>query len=413
MDPATDAVIPPVPARTVYRYGLIGLALTAAAAGLTVAVAVADREGPGLIASVRLLLVAVGVVTAGAALSWRASLPLAWLIAGGTALLAWLGLPPHWDSARLVAFVLAGVGIAGAILMALPLTLRLAAGSAFIVFHFTGILAATTWPNPTPWVTEQIGTRVHIKYLMFMYLRNAYHFYSPEPGPASHIFALVTYDAIDPATGKPETQWVRMPDRAEHTKDPLGLTYYRRLSLTEQVSQTIPEYITPAGFERIDVRVRRDKVARGEFANYPRIPYAPPEVEQPIYQYRMPYPTITRYVLPSYAGHILRTQVSPGASKAKAKTVKLYRLEHRVIDVRMFRDGVSPYHPITYRPYFLGEFRLNDADRAELADPQDPMLYWLVPIVPKTTPGKAEKAEDEIEDFLTRHAGFKVEWRRP
>jgi hypothetical protein len=98
-------------------------------------------------------------------------------------------------------------------------------------------------------------------------------------------------------------------------------------------------------------------------------------------------------------------------------TVKIYRLEHRIVPVASYAAGTDPYHPLTYRPYFLGEFYLDaETDRGELLDPQDPMLYWLVPILPKQptlTPGSRVTAEDEIEDYLSKHAGFKVEWRRP
>ncbi|MGL4421917.1 MAG: hypothetical protein ACRCZF_14720, partial [Gemmataceae bacterium] len=95
---------------------------------------------------------------------------------------------------------------------------------------------------------------------------------------------------------------------------------------------------------------------------------------------------------------------------------KVYRLEHRLVPPAAFVDKdnpLSPYHPITYRPYFLGEYKLNAADEAELTNPQDPMLYWLVPILPKRMPGKAEKVEDEIDDYLSAHAGYKLNWSRP
>jgi hypothetical protein len=408
-----DDPVPPVPARTVYRTGLAGAGLCLLASAVGLAVRVSETDGPGFVSTIRLLLVAVGAVTAGAAVSLRPKLPFAWLIAGTASLLAVVGIPPHWDSAVLVAEVLTGVAATGAVLAYLPLGTRLTVASFMIVFHFTGILCAVTWPTPTPWMTEQIGTRVHLKYLMFMYLRNAYHFYSPEPGPASLIYALVTYDAVDPATGQPEAEWVQLPRRDLHMKDPLGLTYFRRLSVTEQISMTVPDYVTPSGFERLDIRQRREAVALGNLKDYPRIPLAPPEIEQPIHQYRMPYPSVTRYILPAYAAHLLHTQKSP-LSGAAAKTVKIYRLEHRILDVRQFKEGVSPFHPTTQRPYFLGEFKLDPAtDTAELTDPQDPMLYWLVPVLPKASPGKAETVDDEIDDYLSRHARFKVEWRRP
>ena len=67
------------------------------------------------------------------------------------------------------------------------------------LYHFSSILVSTTSPDPTPWLVNQLGQRVYSSYQQFAYLRNAYHFYSPEPGPASLLFTLVTYeyDTID------------------------------------------------------------------------------------------------------------------------------------------------------------------------------------------------------------------------
>ena len=342
--------------------------------------------------------------------------------------LAWFGLPPHWDSARIVAGVMAVLATAGAVLTAVPRPVRLGVLSAVIVYHFGGIFCATTWPEPTPWPTQQIGTRVYLPYLMFMYLRNAYHFYSPEPGPASLLYCLVKYEVpeTDPATGQPaanpdgtpkvryEHEWLMIPNRGEHLKDPLALSYYRRLSLTEQVAQTIPDYVTPASFEKLDVRVRRAKAAAGELSNYPRIPVAPDEVEPFIMQYRMPRPDVTRYLLPSYARHILRANSRPGR---EAVTVKMYRIEHRIIPVSAFvpnaefPNGLSPYHPITHKAYFVGEFFLNaETDRGELVDPQDPMLYWLVPILPRGPAAGDAPGVLPYEDYMSKHAGHPFDW---
>lgn len=424
--PPVDQLIPPPDPRTVYRTGAVGAGLCGVAALLGAGLDLNGMGESGPLGTVRLVLVAAGLLVAGAALSMRAGLPAAWLIGAAAAGLSWFGLPPHWDSARMVAGVAGCTALLGAALTALPRTIRLGALSLLAVYHFFGIFLATTWPDPTPWPTQQIGTRAFLPYLMFMYLRNAYHFYSPDPGPASLLYCLIEYEPeTDPATGRPVLdekgkpkvphEWLKIPNRDEHMKDPLGLTYYRRLSVTEQVAQTIPDYVTPASFEKVDVRQRRMEVANGFLPNYPRIPLAPEEVEQAILQYRMPRPDVTRYLLPSYARHILVANSGPGR---KAVRVKIYRLEHRVVPVAAFAQGMSPFHPLTYRPYYLGEYYLNpETDRGELVDPQDPMLYWLVPIVPKRAamlrPRDVATVEDEIDDYLSKHAGFKVEWSHP
>src|SRR5207302_9789364 len=105
-------------------------------------------------------------------------------------------------------------------------------------------------------------------------------------------------------------------------------------------------------------------------------------------------PDISRYILPSYANHILRKEAE-SAPDRKPTSVKIYRLEHRVTPPWALVQDINPHHPITYRPYYLGEFAANPATgKVELIDSQDPLLYWLVPILPKPmSPGDPEKKD--------------------
>ena len=254
----------------------------------------------------------------------------------------------------------------------------------------------------------QVGTRVYLPYMKFMYLQNAYHFYSPEPGPASHLFVLVKYDKKDPKTGKQEARWITLPNRVEHMKDPLGLTYYRRLSITEQVSQSMPPM--QFSFEVNEISKRRQEVAGllGGLPNYPKIPLAPAEFEPLNLQYRPPRPDITRYLLPSYANHILLAESTPDR---KATSVKIYRLEHRVTPPWALVEKRNPHHPTTFRPYYLGEFEANPTTgKVELIDSQDPLLYWLVPILPKLASPSDPEGKD-FEDYMSKHAGYTYDWR--
>lgn len=398
-DPAQppDLVPPPDPAR-VYRIAGVGIALTTAAAALGFA---SGESGPSTTATIRLVLVALGALVAGSALSLAPKLPIAWLLAAVAAGLAALGLPEHWDSIRMLARVAAGVGVLGGILAALPLKARLAAVSVAIVYHFSCIFMATTWPDPTPWFTQQVGTRYVLPYIQFVYLKNAYHFYSPEPGSASHMFFLIVYDTVDPKTGKPEAEWVTMPDRRTHWKDPLGLTYFRRLSLTEQGSQSMPG-INEQTAEWKEIESRRASVAQGAQPNVPAIPFAPRDMD-PI-QYRMPRYDITRYLLPSYAAHLLHAHSTPAR---KAKTVKIYRLEHPIPSLVEFSQRKwNPHHPLGFKPFYYGEFAPTPEGDAALTDKQDPMLYWLVPILPKVKGADGR----EFEDFMSKHAKYAFDW---
>jgi hypothetical protein len=324
----------------------------------------------------------------------------------------------------------AGVFASLAVAQAVPARLRPAGATAALVFHFGAILSATTWPTPTPWITQQAMVRAFAPYLRAVYLSNAYHFYSPEPGPASLLHILVRYERDDPAGGKPTTvdEWVVFPARDQHMKDPLGLAYYRRLSLTEAASQALADSATADTFNREEAQKARIQVAVGGYTRpgpdgkpeQVQIPTAPPAFEPPAGQYRVPDPMVTRNLLPSYARHLAHTLTGPRAEDGKpvnyrVANVKIYRLEHRVVPPENFvgtrgRTPLDPFHPVTYRAYFLGDY----APDGTLVNPRDPLLYWLIPVLPK--PGGAapgDKTGKDYDDYLSRHAGCEVEWRRP
>jgi hypothetical protein len=404
-----DDVIPPVASETIHRVGMIGLACCAIAAGLALLVAVVPMATAWL-ATPRLLLTAIGLVVSGSAISLRPALWSAWAIGCMAAALAVAGIPGHWDSARLLITVMAVVAAIAAGLAALPPTPRYSLLSLAALFHFGGILTATTWPDPTPWLTNQVAYRIYMPYLTFMYLRNAYHFYSPEPGPASHLFVLLKYelDEIDPETGTTKIvhEWITLPRRDEHMKDPLGQSYYRRLSITEMASQSIPGLVTGENFENLDARMRRTQASVTGTGGTPEPIPIRADVDPPTLQYRIPQPHITRYLLPSYSKHLAVSNTAPGR---KVLGMKIYRVEHRIPPPQVFKDGFSPYHPTTYRPYFCGDFDAN----GKLLDPQDPMLYWLVPIAPRPEgPDPNDPLKRDYIDYLSKHAGYEFDWGR-
>lgn len=173
-------VVPPFEWPAVRRVGSLGLSLLAAAAGLGLIATAVDVPWP--VHTARLFLVLFGAVTTGAAVSMRPDLWPAWAVGAIGAALAVVGTPAHWDSFRLLFLVLSAVAVLGAVARAVPARYRLPAVSAVVLFHFAGIFFATTTPPATPWVTEQAFVRIYNPYLQFLYLRNAYHFYSPQPG---------------------------------------------------------------------------------------------------------------------------------------------------------------------------------------------------------------------------------------
>ena len=110
-------------------------------------------------------------------------------------------------------------------------------------------------------------------------------------------------------------------------------------------------------------------------------------------------------MIPSYASHVI-LENTPDAKTAARTTVRIYRLQHNTLTVEEFNNwrkqpgGANPYHPMTYRPYFMGEYNA----LGELVDSQEPMLYWLVPILPRpggVPPGATKRP---FLDYLSFHA---------
>ncbi len=409
--PAADSsaeVVPPFAWESVRKVGIVGLGMIATAAVLGL-VATALGSPPWAIHTARLVLVFAGAITVGAAVSMRPDLWRTWLIGAGGGLLAIAGTPAHWDSFRLLFGALTAVATAWTLVLLAPPAYRLPALTAAVVFHFTGIFLATTTPPSTPWITEQAFMRVYNPYLQMIYMRNAYHFYSPEPGPASVLVCMLKTETGTDANGRKQyqTKWVVLPKRPADVRDPLGLTYYRRLSITEQLARASPGLLLPANSaEKSEMLPRRRAIAH-------IIPLHPNEEQ--LSQYRLPEATVARFVLPSYASHVILENIPPALTGKT--TVKLYRMEHRTLSVEEFANvrgkgpGANPYSPTTYRPFFLGEFGyVADPDhpgatRIELLNPQEPMLYWLVPILPRpggVPPGDPNKRE--FVDFLSIHA---------
>ena len=413
-------VVPPIAWETTRKIALIGLGLTGTAAALGLLAAAIDP--PAILHTVRLFFVFFGAVIAGLAISFRSDLWQPWALGACTALLAVFGTPAHWDSFQILFGVLTGLALLRAGLVVAPQRIRLGIVSAFLLLHFFGILLATTSPNPTPWMVDQLYRRVYEPYLQFVYLRNAYHFYSPEPGPASILVCLLkTEDGEDVGADgirrkKYRTEWVATPRRPADIRDPLGVTYFRRLSLTDQISHGYPDMTNVETLEKSEIRARRYQLTQGGNKPYIRMhPFEPDNLE-----YRLPEPIVSRYLLPSYAQHLLMDL--PEGDRKKT-TVKLYRVEHRTLTVGAYIGLVNPgkrpgdpYHPTTYWPYFMGEFGFAPVPnkpgewRVELLDPQEPMLYWLVPIIGDPGSSTTDPNRKDYIDYLSVHAGREFDW---
>lgn len=390
-----DAV-PKILPGTVRKTAIVGVGLIGTAAVLGTIFLAIGQSPPDIVNTVRLLLVFAGAIIAGSAISMRPDLWWAWGFGALAAILATVGLPSHWDSFQLLFAVIAGVAAAGSLFSLLPPGWRYVGASLLLLYHFSGIFFATTAPPTSPWLTDQMFRRVYNPYLQFVYLRNAYHFYSPEPGPASVIvFFLKTETGYDPITEKKQykTQWLAQPTRPANVRDPMGLGYYRILSLNEQLARGSLSLVVGAEqFEKSGMKQRRINKSNV-------FPFNP--VEPLALQYKLPSPEVTRYLLPSYSSHVILNN-TPDQETAARTTVKVYRLEHRDLVPAQLVRHESPYHPSTYRPYFLGEFNV----WGKLINPQEEMLYWMVPIVPRTpVPNDPDDPfKKDYLDYLSVHA---------
>ena len=409
-------VVPPYSWDAVRKIAIVGLGMVAAATVLGLLAAAVDSV-PSIVSTVRLLLVTVGSIAGGAAVSMRPDLWRVWALGAAMSFLAMFGTPGHWDSYQLVFEVLTGVAVVGAIIAGVDSRWRYIAATAMLVYHFGGIFMATVSPSPSPWFAEQIYNRFYSSYLQFIYLTNAYHFYSPQPGPASVDVFLLKTEAGDEALPdgtrrkKYDYRWLILPYRYEAGRDPLGLTYIRRLSLTHQTAQGGYELLlNPQSFERAEVHERRKELTMKLGG-----PYYPFHPIVPVFnQYQVPRSDVMNYILPSYAQHVI-LENTPNAATAAKTTVKIYRLEHETLSVAEFNTTppTDPFHPATFRPFFLGEygFRPDRSDperkraRIELLDPQEKMLFWMIPVTPRAANAVAGfTSRKDYDDYLSAHA---------
>lgn len=361
----------------------LGVGLTAAA----LAAACLWVFGPQATAA-RLAFLAVGLLAAGGAVVLRPSSGLVVALAGLAAGLAWAGLNPEWDSARLLLSLVILVAFVAAVLLFLPRAVRRVVVSVFVLLHFGGILCAIGSVPPQPWLVTYVWTYFYRPYLEFMYLNNAYHFYSPDPGPASLLWFRIEY-------ADSTARWVKLLNREDY---PFTVSYQRRLSLAESTNQLQP---SPPNFE---LRLRY----RVEAGNQRGIKLHP-EVA-PVFQFREPN-FYSKWMLRSYARHVAYTYPHLEKPDTQVTAVKIYRIVHSIPLAKDFANDQDPLDETLYLPYYQGEYD----SQGNLKDPHDPFLYWLIPIVreekPTTfrvgigTPRKSDPRYYELKDYVKLHAG--------
>lgn len=286
--------------------------------------------------------------------------------------------------------------------------------SAIVCLHFGGIFVATLGAPPTPWSIGQAWVRLAQPYLEFMYLNNAYHFYAPDPGPASYLWFRLYYETGEKRDGFPvlDGVWLKLPDvdaNGNH-RHPIALDYQRFLALTENAANV--EVSPPLMVRAPNGRIVPNDFYLARLVNSPdRGHYAQTIVgkEAPEFVLSIPFANaighenqfvrtnlVSRRLIESYVRRAAQTP-HPTHPERKVHQVRVYRVIHNIPNVRWFREGHSPNDPESYRPIYQGTFLPNGM----IVDPNDPLLYWHLPI--QRAPDAPVRSR--VYNYAALHAG--------
>lgn len=250
------------------------------------------------------------------------------------------------------------VALVGGFLLVIPEIGRRLVLVLVLCFHFGGILSAVlSVPPPggnSPWMVSQVWTYVYRPYLQFIYQNNAYHFYSPEPGPPSFLWFRLDYT-------DGSRRWYRIPD-AETS--PIPMHFQRMLSIGESSSQTVVR--EPGGYRTEEVLQRMGQLLGLE--RLPRGTIAP-------LAWREPQPN-AKHLMCSYMRHVMGRFPHPdGNQDARVIEGHLWRVVHTIIQPgEIAYDRRDPTDRRFYVTVYQGEYD----DKGILRDPNDPLLYWMM-----------------------------------
>jgi hypothetical protein len=333
----------------------------------------------------RVLFVLGGLILAGAAISLRLrsagqelderieSAAVVAVAALG-ALVALGATDPSWDSIQLFFGVLVGVGLTGAVLVLLPTLIRRVVLAVAVLYHFGAIFTATTMVDPpgypAPWVSHKLWSSLYRPYQEFMYLSNAYHFYSPNPGPPTLFWYRLEYKS-----GK--HKWVNLPTRET---SPIPLHYQRLLALAESASQDAPP-VNEHVLRYLSAERQRSSLIKFGIQGHPDLPTS--------VQFRQPQ-VLAQWLMRAYTRHMARTYPHWDSDPDDPiASIKLYRVTHQIIGPRELGMGYSPLYKGLYLPYYQGKFspdgELLDGhvmdSKGRILKMGDHHLYWLLPIL--------------------------------
>ena len=375
------------------------------------------------LAPLRFVLLLAGLITVGAAISMRFRVAGPYFdermetagmlaVAAFACLLAFIGADPSWDSMQMVLVVLIAVTLVGVVLVLLPTSIRLIVAGVLVLAHFGGMITAATTIEPpgasAPWVSRMMWSHVYRRYLQFMYLNNAYHFYSPEPGPPALLWFHIRYD-----DGR--VRWFKIPHR---DTDSVPIHHTRLLSITESTGLVSSE-ATQDAMRWSDLKTARERV--GDLFG---IEVAPPYVMPESLQYQETQP-FSETMIESYVRHVAWEFPSLGDPGNRVRGIKVYRLRHGIISPVMVAEGRGPLDKTLYIGYYEGEYDANgkllhaDYDaKGHITKVNDPFRFWYMPIYyrPKDRSKfyRPDMKPDELElyDGITRHARLDLDAKK-
>lgn len=288
-----------------------------------------------------------------------------------------------WDSLILASSVFTGVSLFMGIFVLLPVLAKKTTAICFVLFHFASIVSAVTSiepPNaPASWLATNLWAYYFRHYLTFTYLNNAYHFYSPEPGPPVLLWSKIQYE-------DGTFRWFKIPNR---TESPIQMHYQRMLSVTE--STNVASSRSPDNWEE---KLQRRNLAG--LANQPQITPLNRSMSQS-FMYKEP-AEYSKRMLFSYALYLTKKFTHPADKPSiNIDNIKIYRVTHNIITPGDMSRGENALDPTLYYPYFMGSFDKN----ANLIDPNDPFLYFLLPITRNANPNEPTV----LNHSLNVHAG--------
>ena len=79
--------------------------------------------------------------------------------------------------------------------------------------------------------------------------------------------------------------------------------------------------------------------------------------------------------------------------------MKAYRIVHRMLSAKETALGIQPDKKWTYLPFFQGEYDID----GHLKNPNDPYLFWLIPIVNKVHPRWSSGEDVEVDTWGALH----------